>query len=131
MKISPKNYAVALVESLNTASPKEVAKQFRRLLQKNGQYKDLGRVISMLDQVSADQQGLVLAKVYSEKGLDQNETKEVQLKIEKRLGKKILIKNIIKPNMLSGILVKAGDKEFDITVEGNISKLKQKLAAIQ
>lgn len=38
-------------------------------------------------------------------------------------GKKLLVSNKVKPDILGGILVEIGDKSIDLTVSGKVAKL--------
>lgn len=127
MKIKPQIYAEALLES--KAEPRVLAEGFWHTLQKNKQYKDLPKILDALDEVYAKKNGLTLACVYSSEKLDESELSAIRNQLSasgKRQAEsgKLLIKNIIKPN-LTGVIVKIDDKVIDLTVEGKIERLKK------
>lgn len=124
MKISPKNYAQALIQSVKTGKPKQIAPLFWHKLQKNGQYKDLKQILELLDLESARNQGKTLVKIYSEKALSPAEISQIEARLTSLLKKEIITKQIIKKN-LTGIIVKADDIEINLSLEGKIDKLQQ------
>jgi F0F1-type ATP synthase delta subunit len=130
MKIKPQIYAQMLVEILNEKSDvKNIAEKLWRLLQKNKQYRDLAKIIDMVDQEYAKRHNLVLAKVYSENKLDETQTKEITDRLALKFGKKFILKPIIDKNC-GGIAVKVDDKIIDLSVTGKINDLKKRLVNI-
>lgn len=153
MKIKPTIYAKLLIESAKSDNLKQIAANFWHMLQKNKQYKDLGRILEELEAESARAEGKVIAKVYSEKALDEAELKEIQVKLtchfdsirsadtaEKSSNKisptvrqssrgrddsTIMVKNIVKPNT-TGIVIKVEDKIIDLSIEDKINRLRKK-----
>lgn len=128
MKISPKNYAAGLIESLDEkADAKVLAKKFWQILQKNKQYKDLPKILAELDVEYAKRKDMVLAHVYSEKELKEQEIKDISKKIKEKYQKETLIRNVIDANLKAGVVVKIDDKEIDLSVEGRVTRLKKSL----
>lgn len=142
MKIKPQIYAQLLVESLkNKADFAAIAENLWHILQKNKQYRDLPKILELIDQEYARQENSVLAKVYSEKALSAEEIEEIKNKLKKysssprearverfstSSNNKVVIKNIINKNY-GGITLKVDDKIIDLSVIGKIEKLKTKL----
>ena len=92
MRISPKNYAAGLIESLDgKADTKVLAKKFWQILQKNKQYKDLPKILAELDVEYAKRNNLVLAHVYSVKELKEQEIEDISKKIKEKYRKEVLI----------------------------------------
>lgn len=127
-KIKPKIYAELLLEAIKEkADNKKVAANFWHILQKNKQYKDMSKILDLLDQEYAKQNGMILAKVFSEAKLDEATIAEIKNKIEKKFDQKVSIRNIIKENW-GGITVEADDKIVDLSILGKINNLKRKLS---
>ena len=145
MKIKPQIYAQLLVEGLNSDSDiAKIAENLWHTLQKNKQYRDLPKILELIDQEYAKQNNLTLAKVYSEKELAEGEIEEIKTKLinysssprETRVEKfstssnhKYMIKNIIDQNS-GGIIVKIDDRSIDLSTTGKIEKLKSQLSNI-
>jgi len=126
MKIKPQIYAQTLIQSAQNDNLKKIARNFWYKLQKNKQYKDLPKILDMIDLESAKSQNKILAKVYSENELTISETQTIQTNLEKKLQKAVIIKNIIKKNV-TGFIIKIDNKIFDLSLEGRLDKLKKKL----
>ena len=126
MKIKPEQYAKLLAESAKSGKAKAIAKNFWLLLQKNKQYKDLPKILELLDVESAAADNKVLVKVSSSKSLTEAELKTLADKIEKKISKKPLIQFTEKPN-ITGIIAKFDGKIIDLSVEEKVEKLKKSL----
>lgn len=125
MKLKPQIYAQTLIASLkDQPDTKKVSKNLWYSLQKNKQYRDLPKILSSLDEEFAKENNLILAKIYSEKELDEKELSEIKAKVEKKIEKNILLKNIVKNNW-AGITVEVDGKILDLSLKGKIEKLKQ------
>lgn len=129
MKLKPQIYAEALVESAKEKKDlKKISANLWYRLQKNKQYRDLGKIISGLDAEYARSQNLVLAHVYSEKELTDTEIKDIKAKIEKKIGQKVLVINAIRKTW-GGVVVEIDDKIIDLTTKGKIEQLQKKLSS--
>lgn len=126
MKIKPKIYAEMLLQSIKENNLKNIARNLWYMLQKNKQYKDLPKILDILETESAKAEGKILAKVYSEENLTSEIEKEIIIKLNGKLGKDIVIKNILKKNT-TGVIVKVEDKIIDLSLEDKISRLKKNL----
>lgn len=126
MKFTPQQYAKALIAATNENNAKKIAADFWLKLQRNGQYKDLSKIVDAIDEEYAIVSNKVLAKIYSEAKLNETQLKEIEQKLISKLKKQVIIKEIIKKN-ITGVIVKINDSEFDLSVEGKIKNLKQAL----
>ena len=127
-KIKPEIYAKSLIESAKPDNLKVVAKNLWHLLQKNKQYKDLSCIVESLDTEYAKSQKMILAKVYSEKALTEVELTSIKQKLTKKINKDIIIKNILKQNLV-GFVVKVDDNVIDLSINGKVEDLKKLLAS--
>jgi len=127
MKIKPKIYAELLLESIKEkADKKKVAANLWHMLQKNKQYRDLPKILDILEIESAKAEGKILAKVYSEKILTADEEKEIIGQLKHKFNKDIVIKNILKTST-TGVIIKVEDMIIDLSLENKISRLKKKI----
>ncbi|MEK9156234.1 MAG: F0F1 ATP synthase subunit delta [Patescibacteria group bacterium] len=128
MKIKPGIYARILVDILESGAPvKDVAKRFWYLLQKNNQHKNLSEILALVDKEHARKNDLILAEVISGAGLSARQKQAIELKLKERFKKEILIKNIIKPEIIAGVVVKVDDREMDLSLSGKVQRLKKAL----
>jgi F0F1-type ATP synthase delta subunit len=104
-----------------------IAKNFWHMLQKNKQYKDLGKILEQLEIESARAEGKTIVKIYSENDLGETELKEIEEKLKSKFpNSSFLIHNSTKSNT-TGIIIKVEDKIIDLSAEGKIIKLREKL----
>lgn len=83
MKISPKIYARALVESAGHDNA-NIAARFWATLQKNKQYKDLPKIMDLMDKEAAEQENKKLVKIYSKEKLDEKTINDIKNKLSAR-----------------------------------------------
>ncbi len=127
MKLKPTIYANLLIESLDgKTDTKKVAAGFWRLLQKNNQYKDLTKILAEVEVEYAKKEGKILAKVFSEKALNDAEITDIEHKLAAKTSQKVIISNIIKKNW-GGVTVEVDDKIIDLSSKGKIEKLAEVL----
>lgn len=149
MKLKPQIYAQLLIDSALSVIPSPstalrtgegtegshhsvsastkfagIAKRFWYLLQKNNQYKDLAKILNELEIEYAKKEGKILAKVFSEKALNDTEISDIEHKVAAKTGQKVIISNIIKKNW-GGVEVVVDDKILDLSSKGKIEKLRQ------
>jgi F0F1-type ATP synthase delta subunit len=126
MKIKPEIYAQILAEAAKTGKTKAVAKQFWQMIQKNKQYKDLPKIMELLDAEAARQENKILVTVYTEKALSADEKSELTKKIKSKLKQEPVLRIQLKKNT-TGLIVKYEDKILDLSAETKINKLSQQI----
>ena len=126
MKYSTKTYAQMLIAKMG-GDKRSLARKFWFALQRNNQYRDMAKVLAELDREYARQNGAVYTEIVSENKLSNSEIEEIENKLAKILTKKIISKNITKPDFGPGIIVKTDEIEMDFSVMGKIEKLKRSL----
>lgn len=126
MKIKPEIYSKFLLSSINEGtSPKEIAKSFWYFLQKNGQGKDLTKIIGCLDEEFVKDNNMVLAEVVSARKLDDEEIGLINRTLEQRYKQGVLIKNIVKKDQIAGICVRVDGVEIDYSIGGRLERFKK------
>lgn len=127
MKVSPQQYAQVLVESIKEDNISNVVKAFWYKLQKNGQHKDLPKILSALDQENAKLNNKILAQVYSEKALSSDQLDEIKNKLKSQYQEEVIVKNIVDQDQGAGLIVKVNGTEINLSLENKINRLKQAL----
>jgi F-type H+-transporting ATPase subunit delta len=131
MKFSPKQYADALYELLETTSEEQVSdvlREFTKLLDKNG---DLNKIDQILDIFESDwdkKEGFVKAEVSSAYRLSD----EVIDVLKKYVSLKTKAKSINfqykeDEEMLGGLVLRYQDKVLDLSLKKNLSDLKESI----
>ena len=108
-------------------SGNEKFKNFLSLVAKNNRFfaiKEVSEVFSILvDQAKK----LLSLEISSAFELDESEKQEIQNRIQKDFGSMASISWSIDPELLGGLLVKAGDRQLDGSVRGALEKLRTQL----
>lgn len=129
MKMKLTDYAETLINVLDEKIDLSiVAENFWKILQKNGQIKDLPKVLALLDEAYAKKNNMSVAYVTSSEALN-DETREMIIKnIELKSKNKVLLKEGVKSELLAGIVVKFCGEEYNFSIQNQIFKLNQHLA---
>jgi F-type H+-transporting ATPase subunit delta len=73
--------------------------------------------------------GIVTAEVTSAIALTDANKNEISSLVKRELGaKEIIIKEKVDEKLIGGFILKVGDKQFDASIAGSLSKLKKELA---
>jgi len=71
--------------------------------------------------------GQAHATVFTAKQLSADELTKVQVKFGAIVGKEIVVNQIVKPELLGGVQVRIGDRLYDGSLQGKLSRLGQSL----
>jgi F-type H+-transporting ATPase subunit delta len=73
--------------------------------------------------------GIVTAEVTSAIALTEASKEEIVSLVKKELGaKEVIVKEKINEKLIGGFILKVGDKQFDASISGGLSKLKKEFA---
>lgn len=131
MKISAKQYATALMETLEgkrNADVKKVIRDFILLLLHQRNLGLADKIIEQLEQAYSAKENVLLAQVTWAREPDAKTSILIKNYISELTGaKKVSITEIIDKNILGGALIRYGDKILDITLKNQIQGLKRQL----
>ena len=130
MKPTPSIYAQTLISSVNEKNLKNLARNFWYKLQKNKQYRDLGKILTELDEQAAKNNNQILVRIQTKNALNETELQTLKEKLEKKYNKPIILQNIIGKNV-TGMIVKVNDQIIDLTLEDKVNRLKKQLSSIK
>lgn len=72
---------------------------------------------------SNEKQGIVEAKAITAVPMKAKEMEKLEDRLSKKLGKKVLLSNVIDNTIMGGVLVKIGDKVIDASIKGKFEEL--------
>lgn len=128
--MKPENYAKNLIALCKKGTDTKTLSQALWFeLQRTNRYKELPKILDALEVEAAKEEGMELVKIYSSNKLDEEELSSIKTKLDKKYGKEFFPKNFIKKN-ITGIVVQSEDLTLDLSLEGRISQLNQKLKQI-
>lgn len=128
MKFSPRKYAKALVEALDSkeADEKGVIKNFLLVLQKRRNLKLLPKIQSAFEEEWNKKHGIVHMEVtYPSKFPEA--LKQLEESLAKALGKKVSLKEKPSSNIIGGYLIRVNDMLIDGSLDGQLNQLRHKL----
>ena len=131
MKISPKQLALSLYESVegkSAAQVKAVIAKFVELLAGKNMLAKADKITAQFVKIWNEKHGIVEAEVASAKGLDKASFKLLENYITGlSVANKVLISEITDKNILGGVIVRYGDKIIDGSLKMALIDLKEKM----
>jgi F-type H+-transporting ATPase subunit delta len=131
MKITPLQYAKALfqaTEHLSEPEAQAVIARFADRLQRDGQTKQLPRIIGKFIELWNKAHGIVDAEVTSRTPLGiEDSTSIKQFIMERYRAKEVVITNTIDKEIGGGVVVRVGDELLDGSVRAQLKKLQKQL----
>jgi len=100
---------------------------FLFILIKDGKLLNLSSILKEAEKTHLKTQDLFEAIVESVIPLTANQTKKIQEKLSRLVSQKLIIKNIINPDLIGGLKIFLGDTEVDASIRGKILRLKKKI----
>jgi F-type H+-transporting ATPase subunit delta len=96
---------------------------FIKLLVQNDRLQALVNINQQYTDLVAKAQALVNAEVITAKPLTDDQKSSLAAALEKRLGLKVELEEIVDPELIGGAIIKAGDMVIDGSAKGRIEKL--------
>ncbi|HEX8974185.1 MAG TPA: ATP synthase F1 subunit delta [Patescibacteria group bacterium] len=132
MKVTAQQYAQALLELTDGKSEQEISavvEKFALQLKKDGQLKNIERIMQKFSALFNKQNGIVEAEVVSREKLGAEMIKELEKFIrEKYSADVVAIENVVDADIKGGIIIKVGDEILDGSVATQLKKLKKTLS---
>lgn len=89
----------------------------------------LDSIITILEDLWFEKNGIEKLKVYSAVALGPAQEKKLITNLEAAFKKRIVIEKEVDPSLLAGLKVRRGHVFYDFSIEGNLKKLKDALVA--
>ena len=127
MKITPRKYAQALADMMNSSSDKvSTVKDFLAFLRRKKQFRLLPKVMQAFEKEWNARNGIVkLSIAYPEKF--EQSVAELGRKIGASLGKEVTIQSKSSKKLIGGFTVQVDDTLIDASILGRLKSLEQKL----
>lgn len=100
---------------------------FLFLLIKDGRLLELSSILKEAAKTNLKRQELFEVIVESVVPLSAEQEKKIEIKMAQTLNQKLIIKNIINPEIIGGLKIYLGDTEIDGSIRGKILRLKKKI----
>jgi len=128
MKISAKQYALSLYESVAGKKAGEAVDNFLKLLVRNNDLKLADKIIAEFIRLWNEHEGLITAEVVSARVLDKESDRAIKnfLK-EEKAAKAVELKKSVDQKLLAGFILKFGDQVIDGSLKKKIAQLKEEM----
>lgn len=129
-KITPKQYAISLYESLKEARGEEIRKRianFLIMIKKRKDLKLLNKIFQNFIKVYQEQEGILTAEVISARPLTEKVKKEIIKWLKKFTERTATLEEKIDSKILGGIIIKFNETILDTSLKSQLKKLQQSL----
>ncbi len=131
MKITNKKYAQALFELVYNKDKKEidmVLNNFIDFLIKKNHLVKIDKIIKEFNKIWDKNNGIVNATIITAQELDQKTEQSLQNYIKKiSAAQRLKLKKIINKDLISGVIIKYGDRILDESLKTKLDNLKIKM----
>lgn len=131
MKITAKQYAAALLESLDGKSEKqagEIIKNFSQVLLNNNHLSKLDGIILSFNESWNKKYNEVEAEIISARAIGKETIAKLKKFIEEKAGsEKISLKESIDKSLLGGVILRYGNKSLDLSLKNKLKTFKEQL----
>jgi F-type H+-transporting ATPase subunit delta len=131
MKISAKQYATVLLESISDKNEKEtgeVLKKFVEVLRANNHLSLLGGIIRFFNEAWDKKHGTAEAEIVTARKISQPAVAELEKFIKARAGSnEVALKEKIDPSLLGGVVLRYGNKSLDLSLKNKLVELKRQI----
>ena len=100
---------------------------WRKLLAENHRLLALPQVLEQFCELKAEYEKTVNVDVTSAVELESTQTDTLSTALEKRLARKVKLNCKVDKNIISGLIIQAGDMVIDGSVQGKLNRLSQSL----
>jgi len=133
MKVSPKNYALALsqlVEGKNQSETDELLSNFAKLLIRENQSKNLNKILEKFEDIWNEENNLVKGKIASARKLEESSKQAVVNFIKNKFNcQQVEITEKIDESLIGGFVLRIKDEIMDTSIKTSLRKLKHDLAS--
>jgi len=129
-KITPKQYATSLYESIKDSHGEELTQRIRNfllLIKKRKDLKNLKKIYQAFIEVYQYGEGILSAEVITSRELSQKVKEEIINWLKKETKRSADIKEIIDPEILGGVIIKYEDTIVDASLKNKLNRLKESL----
>ena len=114
---------LALLFDLGGARFAPAFKNFIKILTAAQRLNVVSEITQRFEQHRADAVNVAPAEIVTAYPLDVAEEARITSAVEKRLGKKVLIKQRIDPALIGGAVIRVGDTVYDVSLKGGLNQL--------
>lgn len=128
MRITPRKYALALIEAIAEDKPEDAVRNFLKLLWRKRQFRLIPKILRIFEEEWNERHGILKFNVWCPekfiKALD-----ELKTHAEEISGRKIEMSPFVDNSLIGGCKVHCNNVLIDASVKGQLKRLKERLYA--
>jgi len=109
------------------ASVNGITQGLFRLLKENKRFEILGKIATEYARLFEEMNGVEIATVTTAIELDESMKGRVMSKILEFSNKKVVIENVVDPEIIGGFILRIGDQQYNASVANRLNVLKREL----
>jgi len=125
--LSREQQASLMEAMLSNIGAHAITQKFAGLLARQKRLPALCEIAELFSEAAAKSRGEISAEIISANELKVAEANAIADKLSKAYGQKITVKTRVNPELLGGLVVRIGSKQFDGSVSGKLQRLKNSL----
>lgn len=86
-------------------------------------------ILKQYTKYANEARGIVDVEAITSEQLDDNNKTKVEATLNKKLGKKVRLQNIVEPSIVGGMVIRIGDRVYDGSISKQLKVLKRSLMA--
>jgi F-type H+-transporting ATPase subunit delta len=106
----------------------ELIRNFVRVVTQKGRAPMLGEIAREYDLLVADEARILSVELTTAYELSDDEAATIVKQIEEASGRRVEAERTVDPNLIGGLVLKAGSLEVDSSVRGRLDRLRRELA---
>lgn len=129
-KITAKQYAISLYESLKEARGEEIRKRianFLIMIKKRKDLKLLNKIFQNFIKIYQEQEGILTTEIITAKPLTEKVKEEIIKWLKKFTNRTATLEEKIDSKILGGIIIKFNETILDTSLKSQLKKLQQSL----
>ncbi len=129
-KITPKQYAIGLYESIKDSKGEELIQKIRNFLEMVKKRKDLkllNKIFNSFVEVYQERKGILETEVISSRNLSLKIKKEIIKWLKDYTARQAVLEERIDESILGGVIVKFEDTVLDASLKNSLKRLQSSL----
>lgn len=130
MKYSAKNYAQALMESLESADPKDenqILDNFVKILAENNDIRLFEQISDEFHKLDLKKKGISQAEVITAHPISRENEQQIIQQLNKIVKGNLELKKKVDEQLIGGVVIRVDDQLIDASVKNNLEQLKKEL----
>ncbi len=130
MKFNAKQYAQALIDSLESTSPKDqdqVLDNFVKVLAENNDTRLFDEIASEFHNLELKKKGIKQAEVITAHPTNHENDEKILHELNRLVEGKLELKKKVDDRIIGGIVIRMEDQMLDASVKSNLEQLKKEL----